>query len=388
MSTRDIYEYTKGEYQTITLIKQSDATAAAKYITFMGVDMAGYDITIYSDSAGASPLTEGLDYTLMYKDTLRSVAESENIYAGYRIDTVVYQGVPLWVSMKTVGGYTKYLGVPNTFNPRSFTTGRYDSQEVQSGVLTTSGWYTIAETDVISQELSLSASFSCVVHGPGVRAGLVFDVAFSTGNNTSVHKNSIAIRNRSKFSDTWRYGSVRIVGSANVSGGVKIQVYLYVSSTVALVTQMSEGLSFYGGDFIKLVTPYLDNTPTLPDGVTVGTFFEAGAILSLASGTTRFRAGIMANKFDNDTIRVEVNWPEKPKNGTGLVVTIPPSGDFVFFDGAGVSSTLAAHSITGFEIDGQLVSFIIVQSGIATSLNSGPLAVRTRSVGAKLTITD
>ena len=110
MSTRDIYEYLAEEYQTITLEQQAQAGADAQFFTYRGIDIAGYDISIYSDSAGASPLSEGLDYTLSFRYTFKSASEQEDTYAGVRIDNVTYQGVDLWLSMKVIGGYTKYTG--------------------------------------------------------------------------------------------------------------------------------------------------------------------------------------------------------------------------------------------------------------------------------------
>jgi len=391
MSTRDIYEYTKGEYQTITLIKQSDATAAAKYITFMGVDMAGYDITIYSDSAGASPLTEGLDYTLMYKDTLRSVAESKNIYAGYRIDTVVYQGVPLWVSMKTVGGYTKYLGVPNTFNPRSFTAGRYDSQEVQSGALSPSGWYKVAKFQEPDGNLGASADFSFNVFGHSRSGGMTAKCNFHAGDAPKTSANvNLEITGRSRYNITSldRYGvlGVRYAKSDSIhTSGCFVEVLLDIGTTVTLTTQVSNNISNGASGGFDLISP-VASTGLCPDGSSA-TYYEAGAVFEPAPvGTAQPVPDIQFRRANDDSASVTVIWPELPKSGTGLSITLPNTA-LIFYDRLGNTATITSNTITSFATKGKKVFFSLTQVGAFAGFTDGPTSVRTYGDGFKLTIT-
>jgi len=264
---------------------------------------------------------------------------------------------------------------------------RVAMQELTSGTLTTSGWYTIAE--IAGESLTYRAvtgTLHCLIQYNSTLS-MVFAAAGSTRSRT--HENTtikIEKRGNSFLNADTRVDSFRVAKSDSVAtAGMKLQVHLVMSVNRTLVTQLANSCATKGKDGIELVTPYLDNTPTLPDGVTVGTFLEAGAEFSWNSNAM-FVPNATFSKATSDIIAAAVVWPDIPKQGTGLTLTLS-SVNMLFFDGAGTSATLGSFTITNLIFDGNTVRFDINQVGIAISLNAGPLGLKTNGSGGKLTIT-
>lgn len=107
MSTRDLHEYTPGQFQTVTRLYQEPAGDDPKVILDGNrVKLAAYDIELWSDVGGWVQLIIGTDYTLQFRDEEVSTTEGVDIYGGYLILNAAYQTDPLYLTGKIVGGYT------------------------------------------------------------------------------------------------------------------------------------------------------------------------------------------------------------------------------------------------------------------------------------------
>jgi hypothetical protein len=181
------------------------------------------------------------------------------------------------------------------------------------------------------------------------------------------------------------FGGVRIAKSDTVNAsGAKLQIYLSSGWDYGVMKSMNTG-NVKGWE---LVTPYLDDTPTLPDGITAATFIEAGAELSLNSGTTLWYPQIAVTKSNDDQLRFMVQWPEIPKQGTNIAITFPSTRIDVKSIG-GPQITLSSGSITmsNFVIDGKNVRFFINDAGAFSTLSFEPAVMYVVGTGCKLTIT-
>lgn len=271
-------------------------------------------------------------------------------------------------------------------NPRSFTSGRFDSQELVSGSLSVSGWYTIAESLEDSAQI-LGCDLLISMAGSGSRRGIITghvsissEAAARTFENTSVR-----MKDLTSATDVRYLKGLRLAKSDSVAAsGQKIQVNCDISTSVILATQiknLAEGAGFF------LVAPYLDNTPTLPDGVTAGTFLEAGAEQTFEPSATHYFSNWIGSKSGNDQLRCSVEWHEIPKQGTNIVLTLPATL-LAARDGEGISVTISvAHTISNFAIDGKHINFFINETGVFTTLNTGPIGILVSGAGCKLTIT-
>ena len=168
--------------------------------------------------------------------------------------------------------------------------------------------------------------------------------------------------------------------------GFKIQVNLTLASGQVAVSQISKNISRSTDKGFFLVAPFLDNTPTLPDGVTAGTFLEAGEELSFIDGSVRFLQSIIARRASDDQIVIEADMHEIPKQGTGITVTLPATL-FRFYDGSGFNTTAAGGAYADLIIDGHIIKFVWTETNIGLGLNGGPLAVFIQGTGGKITIT-
>lgn len=274
-----------------------------------------------------------------------------------------------------------------TQNPRSFISGRLDSQELVSGSLSVSGWYTIAESEAIAF-IGASANFTLASTG-SARSSIInfLTMVFGSGGIKDFANNKIEILGRSNSTtgtSNFAFESIRIVKSDSVNNsGFKLQAKLSIATTVNFNTLISQNCGITGKGW-ELVDPYLDNTPTLPDGVTVGTFLEAGAELSLSNETVDIPT---AKKGSSDVLHCSVMLPFIPKQGTGLSLTLP-STSLSTADGNGVTiNVTAAHTISNFVIDGNIINFRINETGAFATLNFGPISVFWLGTGGKLTIT-
>lgn len=272
------------------------------------------------------------------------------------------------------------------YNPRSFKEGRRDSQEVTSPILSVSGWYTIAETEAVNfKPQACEISFAIVGHVWVCKIGASTNNSVRDFSNTDIE---IISRTFNIVSSSNRINGFRLAKSDSISdAGFKIQVSITLTSGKVAISQITKNISTGSDKGFFLVTPYLDNTPTLPDGVTAGTFLEAGVELSFDTNATFMFPNMTAYKFSSDTVRVLVTWPEIPKQGTNLVLTLP-DGQLRAYDGEGVSTTLSESlTISNFVVIGKNIQFYINETGKFAGVNGGPLHFRWSGHDGKLTIT-
>ncbi len=272
-------------------------------------------------------------------------------------------------------------------NPRSFTSGRFDSEELASGTLSVSGWYTIAELANVTANRG-GAIFR--IHTTGGSRGdmLKFEVSFGANSTARTFENThLEILSKS-FRESIQVAiqGVRIAKSDSaIDAGAKIQINLNIDITLVTINQMTQNLGNALG--WELVTPFLDNTPTLPDGVTAGTFLEAGAEIARDYlGNATFEPRISCFKASNDILRVAVDWGKIPKLGTGITIT-EPSTNLSVVDGEGTVVTLAFPlTILLISIKDNVVQFQITDTGHFTTLNNGPVGMIPNGSGFKIKI--
>ena len=169
--------------------------------------------------------------------------------------------------------------------------------------------------------------------------------------------------------------------SDQTQGGI-VEVYVDTSSPLPLVTNISNNTGRDLGEGWELLEPVISDG-LLPGGNTA-TFLEAGEELSLPVETVDVLKG---KKLTNDIVSVTVKWPEIPKQGTILTLTLPSTA-LTFRDGTASSAVITgAHTISSFSITGKLINFRINEVGLFTSLNAGPLGSIFTGTGGKLTIT-
>jgi len=266
-------------------------------------------------------------------------------------------------------------------NPRSFISGRFDSQEFVSANLNASGWYTIAELAAINGN-TVSAQF--IIESGATMYNITAsirtrDVA-RTHINTTIRIDAISYNLSITGLVGFRIAKSDTVGDA----GAKLQIN--VISSITPVIQMTANVGDNAG--WELVTPYLNDTPTLPDGVTVGTFLEAGEEYDLDQSIDIIEPSIMIHPVDANSINVIVDWPEIPKQGTGIVVTLASTSTKIVDNSANTYTLSGALTTSNFEIKGKRVIFTITETGNFTGIVVGAQAFwRNYGGGCKLTIT-
>jgi len=271
-------------------------------------------------------------------------------------------------------------------NPRGFVVERVSDGEV-TATITSTGWYTIAESEDIAN--IASASDLMITFGQqSLSAKVTFSESVTTKDSSNTY---IELTGKSGILGAGRrLESIRLAKSDSVNGsGAKIQIYAVVGSSDVLTVQI-QNVGTNGQAGFALVTPYLDNgTVTLPDGVTTATFLEAGAEYAEDYVSAAYDPNITIFKASNDILRWVVNWTEIPKqNATGLTIT-HPSTQLVVGDGAGtlVVLTSGSYTISNVVVSEKVVRFIMTQVGAFTTLNNGPIGARFNGTGGKLTLT-
>ena len=110
MSVLNLYEYMHGEFQDVTRVPLAAAGVEPAWIIDPnGVKIAGYQIELWDAETGGTQLLEDSDYSLVFLDSGKTAAEGIDIWAGYQVLNVAYQGIPLYITARIIGGYTKYL---------------------------------------------------------------------------------------------------------------------------------------------------------------------------------------------------------------------------------------------------------------------------------------
>ena len=111
MSFSNPYEYMHGEFQDVTRVPLAAAGVDPAWIIDPnGVKIAGYQIELWDAETGGTRLLEGVDYSLVFLDSGKTAAEGIDIWAGYQVINVAYQGIPLYLTARIIGGYTKHNG--------------------------------------------------------------------------------------------------------------------------------------------------------------------------------------------------------------------------------------------------------------------------------------
>ncbi len=109
MSFINLYEYMHGEFQDVTRMPMAAAGVDPAWIIDPnGVKIAGYQIELWDAETGGTQLLEGVDYSLVFLDSGKTAAEGVDIWAGYQVINVAYQGIPLYLTARIIGGYTQY----------------------------------------------------------------------------------------------------------------------------------------------------------------------------------------------------------------------------------------------------------------------------------------
>lgn len=241
-------------------------------------------------------------------------------------------------------------------------------QELVSGILSVSGYYTIAKTEAVPASIS-SADFKVSDPSSGLLACKISAITTAlakTHINTTIKLTSNAANSTGAVNQVEGY---RLAKSDSVgASGFKLQVFLNPFSARVFYIQMVNNFAESNESGFQLVTPYLDNTPTLPDGVTVGTFLEAGEelVVSNVSGV-RANGKISAIASGNDQLRVTAIWDEIPMQATNVSITGFTSFRFFDLDRNG-SVTLGSFTTAAIVIKGKVITFNINQTGIATGL--------------------
>ncbi len=148
MSTANIIEYIKGEFQQVNLQAYTgSSTVVTSLITTKDsvlFNVASYDVRVYADAGRVTEITEGTlsNQLTFFRDSDYATDTGEDIVTGFILNSATYEGT-VYVDSKVVGGYVKRTAI---LNPRSFLDGRYDSQELEpTSSLSVSGWHNIAE---------------------------------------------------------------------------------------------------------------------------------------------------------------------------------------------------------------------------------------------------
>lgn len=266
---------------------------------------------------------------------------------------------------------------------------RITMQELTSGNLSLNNdWVTVAETDALNE--AYTSEFIVSTLGAGGKGSIRFRASASNGGADGIgYKIEILMKSNSQA--TTPIIGVRMAKSTNSLTGQLAQVLIDSNPSCVITTQLVSNSSSNGGKGLFLVNPEIDNTPTLPDGVTAATFLEAGAELSLSpeGGTFNFIYGLIGIvKISDDAINITSPWGQTPKQGTGLVITLPDTALIVAeADGTGHTVT-GSHTVSNFGIRQEIVSFRINQVGLFTGVSSDQILFwLSKGSLSKLTIT-
>ncbi len=267
-------------------------------------------------------------------------------------------------------------------NPRSFISGRFDSQELESGNLTVSGWYTIAQLAPVGNS---SAAGDFIFAASNSTMTLKMKAQIGLSSSAKTHFNTdIEITGINDIFGVFL--GARIAKSDVVNAaGAKLQLNLGLGSIV-LLTQVYSNIGRQSG--WELVTPFLDSTPTLPDGVTAGTFLEAGEEFTFGEEDTHFISGWTANRVTNNIIACELNMEQIPKQFTGITLTLPSTSLLVVDKAApGTTFTLVSPTFSNLAIKHHRIQFRINETGIATGMLAGELGFLCTGPGGKIILT-
>ncbi len=258
--------------------------------------------------------------------------------------------------------------------------------ELTSSEVLVSGWYTIAE--LADQDRSGALTIFNVASNGG---SMFVKCGFRQSTITRTHENTdIEIIGKNFYTEGSPYTLIgaRIAKSdSKQDSGAKFQVNFVAGGEIT--TNIMNNIGFaapatstpYPG--WELVTPYFDDTPTLPDGVTVGTFLEAGEEYSLPDSGSDILA--QAVKASDDLLNVTLNWGEIPMVGT--TITASDITTLTVFGNSFATDLDGTYSLLNISIVGELVSFDVSKTSAWATLDVDSVyAIRTTGSGEYLTI--
>jgi len=264
---------------------------------------------------------------------------------------------------------------------------RIAMQELTSNTIPSGGEYVIAIIDDLNNFQGISAEFMCEFGN----SSLGCELAFVSSNVAKTHENTtIKLTKPSSNNLTGnRVVSFKLAkNDSSVTAGAKILAIIETSvTTLKLTTNMDQNVSRDGLKGCQLIEPTTTDNTKCPDG-SAATFLEAGAELSLnvTNVTTPIFMGYRANS--DDILNCSAIWPETPKQGTSLTITLPSTSLIFKSLNETNSAIVASHTISNFNIVGNIVEFRINQTGISTGmLDFAHAFVLITGSGFKLTIT-
>lgn len=251
--------------------------------------------------------------------------------------------------------------------------GEIAIDKYKSTTLSADGWYTIAESNAEANGV-YAVDFQIVSTGGSARRNSLSASLHVVNDGNAVSEAHIKIKNRSNANKIFYLKGIRLAYSKSVaSSGIKVQINIDQDTGIALKTIMSNNNSILPStsataEGLKLIEPTQIDVGLLPDGVTSADFIEAGEELKFPDSTTLPLVNWTAYKgSSDDIIRCMIDWGQIPKQGTQLAITLP-STSLNFRGGGEQSANLSTYTITNFAIQGNLISFLINQTGIAANL--------------------
>jgi hypothetical protein len=180
--------------------------------------------------------------------------------------------------------------------------------------------------------------------------------------------------------------SFRIAKSDSVSGsGFKVQMKIISGDAYSIQMFGNVGRSTLKG--LELVSPYLDNTPILPDGITPSTFLEAGAEIPLEGSSNRATfpfASVL--RLSDDVASMLITMPYILKQGTGLTLTNASTLTQLLWSSGAIDITSAVLSNVTLPDPYTIYCQINLVGGFS-GVGTSPLRLATAGTGGKLTIT-
>jgi len=262
----------------------------------------------------------------------------------------------------------------STLNPRSFVAGRFDSQEMSFGPITTPGYYAIAYILPGVRQNSFGANFRMFARGGNRRGSIDFSIlGHDEGSSNGVVDLKIDKINLDAFL------GVRLAYATTAGKGQYLEVYINPDSPTYDIfgyIQMTKNCASSSTDVgWRLMTP-IASTGKLPDTLTTANYFNAGSLLGEDLGIVyHFDGNISLIKSSDTTAFMVVNWPEYPFLGaSGLAINWPSvslrvvSADGVTINRAVNESNL---SISSLVIKGKKVRVTLTDTVSSPSLFFG-----------------
>ena len=270
------------------------------------------------------------------------------------------------------------------------TPSRIAMQELTSGTLSVSGWYTIAETD-LTNACSYLAEITVNATGGNFIEGFTLKIAGTASNSNK--NETFEITSRTSFGvNNILITNARLARSNVTTSGAKVQIYIdSIPSTVVLRNMINGNIARDDASGLKLIEPTQTDISLCPDGVTSATFLEAGAEIDMYSSDTMFLGEFGLFASDTSSMRFRVPCKNILKaNATTITMTYPATG-LRFYDITGAQVAVTAGSpftsFTNIVVRDNVLYFRGIKSAAFASLTlNAPCFVRAEGVGGKITL--